>query len=455
MNPAVFREYDIRGVVGRDLDNDFVARLGQALGYYWNQRGISKIVLGMDARLSSPGFSAILKDAILGSGIDVVDLGMVPSPALYYALFRLGIEGGVQITGSHNPADNNGFKIAAGKTTIFGDEIQQIRKYMEEGLSVRGKGSFSSYDIIPEYVDEIVGRIRMGTTGLKVVIDPGNGAGGPSALAVCERLGVDVSAICLEPDGNFPNHHPDPTTEDGIRMLKETVLRDGADLGIGFDGDADRIGIVDAQGKVIYGDMITTILAREILARKPGATIVGEVKCSKVFFDEVVRLGGRPIMSKVGHSLMKDRLHAEKGELAGEMSGHIFFADRWFGFDDAVYAAARVLEILSKEQDPQALLEQLPQMENTPEIRIDCPDDIKFRVVEIFAAEARQHYEKCIDIDGVRFETRDSWGLVRPSNTQPVIVMRFESSSRDELERIEIATRSAITGIMQSLGVSG
>ncbi len=452
MNPEVFREYDIRGVVGTDLDEEFVKRLSRALGVYFHDRGALRISLGMDARLSSPGFKEILKKGLTASGIEVADLGMVPTPVMYFSLFRLNVDGGIEVTGSHNPADNNGFKIALGKMTIYGQEIQKIRRLMEEGRVINAQAQYTCYDIMPEYIDDIVSRIKPGKRRLKVVIDPGNGVGGAPAMAVCNALGMEVSGICLEPDGNFPNHHPDPTTLEGLAMLKSEVLSRGADIGIGYDGDADRIGVIDARGNTVYGDMITAILACDILREKSGEKIIGEVKCSKAFFDEVGKAGGIPIMGKVGHSLMKARLVHEQAALAGEMSGHIFFLDRWYGFDDAIYASARLLEILSKQADPQAIFDHLPKVENTPEIRIECPDKIKFEAVERFKAYAKGQYDECVDIDGVRFTKGDTWGLVRPSNTQPVIVLRFEAREKNALEEIEADTRGRLDDIIRDLG---
>lgn len=453
MNPLVFREYDIRGVVGTDLTEDFVESLGRALGFYYREHAVERVSLGMDARLSSPRFKEILARVLTESGLDVVDLGMVPTPVMYFSLFRLDVGGGICVTGSHNPPDNNGFKIALGKTTIYGREIQLIRSFMEQGKKASGKGDVETRDILPDYIDDIVRRIRPGATRLSVVIDAGNGVAGAPAMAVCEALGMDVHGICLEPDGRFPNHHPDPTTPNGLAMLREEVLRLSADIGIGYDGDADRVGVIDAKGRTIYGDMITAILARAILEERPGAKIIGEVKCSKVLFDEVARLGGVPIMGRVGHSPMKARLMEERAALAGEMSGHIFFNDRWYGFDDAIYASARLLEILSRQDNPQAVFDSLPEVVNTPEIRIECPDAIKFEAVERFKAYARGISDECIDIDGVRFTIGDAWGLVRPSNTQPVIVLRFEARTRDQLEAIEKDTRERLAGIIGQLSV--
>lgn len=449
MNTQVFREYDIRGIVDQDLSTEFVKCLGKATSVYWSEHGITKVVLGMDARLSSPLFKDILKAAITQSGIDVVDIGLAPTPLMYYALFKLNLEGGIVITGSHNPPDNNGFKIARGKSTIYGAEIQKLRAYCEQGREVSGHGQATTYDMLPEYVADILNRIPRPGKRLKVVLDPGNGAGGAAAMAVFSGLGMDVNAICLEPDGRFPNHHPDPTIAEGINMLRDEVLRRQADIGIGLDGDADRVGVVDSRGRVIYGDMITAILGRAILKRCPGEKIIGEVKCSKVLFDEISKAGGIPIMGKVGHSLMKARLIEEKAALAGEMSGHIFFKDRWYGFDDGIYAAARLLEVLAQVDDPQALFDALPRMENTPEIRFTCPDEIKFQVVAAFSAYAGSQYQNCNMIDGVRFEQGDAWGLVRVSNTQPVIVMRFEALSRPHCDALEQAVRTKLTAIMQ------
>jgi len=451
MNTQVFREYDIRGVVGEDLSEEFVTGLALAVGAYWADRGVKRVALGMDARLSSPLFKDILTGGITASGIDVVDIGLAPTPVMYYALFRLGLDGGIAITGSHNPPDNNGFKVALGKTTIHGDEIQKIRAYMEQGTRRHGAGKAGAYDIIPEYIDDILGRIHRPLRRLKVVVDPGNGVGGKPAMAVCKGLGMDASGICLEPDGRFPNHHPDPTIPEGVAMLTAEVVRTKADIGIGLDGDADRLGVVDAKGRVIYGDMITAILARAILKERPGEKIIGEVKCSKALFDEIKRAGGIPIMGKVGHSLMKARLMEEQAALAGEMSGHIFFADRWYGFDDGIYAAARLLEVLASSDDPQAVFESLPRMVNTPEIRLDCPDEIKFSVVERFTKYARGRYQDCLDIDGVRFEDGGSWGLVRPSNTQPVIVLRFEAADAGKLEKIKSEAMEKLEEIIRTM----
>lgn len=451
MNTQVFREYDIRGVVDVDLTPEFVAGLAQALAAYWTDRGVKRVALGMDARLSSPLFRDILSQGITAGGIDVVDIGLAPTPLMYYALFRLGLDGGVAVTGSHNPPDNNGFKVALGKTTIHGAQIQKVREYMERGTRVQGAGRATRHDILPEYVDDILARIRPCPHRLKVVVDPGNGVGGAPALAVFTGMGLEVSGICLEPDGNFPNHHPDPTIAEGVAMLRDEVLQTGAAIGIGLDGDADRVGVVDARGNVVYGDMLTALLAKAILKEHPGEKIIGEVKCSKVLFDEIAAAGGVPIMGKVGHSLMKARLKEEQAALAGEMSGHIFFNDRWYGFDDGIYAAARLLEVLAQADDPQALFDALPRRENTPEIRFACPDEIKFAVVERFRDYAQRTYTNCIDIDGVRFEAGEAWGLVRPSNTQPVIVLRFEAARRDQVEALEAATRRTLKEIMDGL----
>ncbi|MEA2101718.1 MAG: phosphomannomutase/phosphoglucomutase [Thermodesulfobacteriota bacterium] len=455
MNSQIFREYDIRGVVGKDLDDDGVALIARAIGTYWVHKGVKRVCLGMDARLSSPGFSNIMAHGFTQCGLDVIDLGMVPTPVMYFSLFKLDVGGGIEITGSHNPKDDNGFKIALGHSTIYGGEIQKIREIMEAGIFANGSGRVKPYDISQEYMDDIIHRIDIKPKHLKVVIDPGNGVAGPFAMPIFKALGIDTSGICMEPDGNFPNHHPDPTISSGIQMLRDEVLGAHADLGIGFDGDADRIGVIDSRGKVIYGDMITCILAKAVLEKNPGEKILGEVKCSKVLFDEVKKAGGIPIMGKVGHSLMKARLMEEKAALAGEMSGHIFFVNRWYGFDDAIYAACRLLEILSCVDNPQTIFDALPVMVNTPEIRFECKDRIKVQVVERFASWARTGYEKIVDIDGIRFENQDGWGLVRPSNTQPVIVMRFEAKDAGTLEAMQTDTRNRLKMIMDKIEPPG
>jgi phosphomannomutase/phosphoglucomutase len=362
---------------------------------------------------------------------------MVPTPILYYSLHALEVEGGIQITGSHNPPDYNGFKICLGKTSIYGSEIQSIRRIYDAGRFSVGQGSISPAEIVGFYHTALFERIRMGKRKITAVIDGGNGVGGPIALEAYSRLGCKILPLFCTPDGAFPNHHPDPTIPENLKDIKKEVTRNSADLGIAFDGDADRIGVVDEQGNIIWGDQLMIVFSRELLSRHPGATIIGEVKCSQTLYDDIERQGGRPIMWKAGHSLIKAKMKEENALLAGEMSGHIFFAERYFGFDDAVYAGARLLEILSSTDKPlSSLLDGVPRMVSTPEIRIDCPEEKKFKVVEDLATDFKKEF-MVIDVDGARVILEDGWGLVRASNTQPVLVLRFEAANPKRLQEIQ------------------
>ena len=437
MNPNIFREYDIRGRVPEDLNKDTVYELGRAMGAYFVKNGIKRISLGRDCRLSSSEIRDILADALTRSGVDIIDIGLVPTPVLYFSLFNLEVQGGVQITASHNPPEYNGFKVCVGKTTIYGEEIQKIRKIGEEGSFVEGQGSYETEDIVSTYISYVVENMRLGKNRVKVVVDGGNGVGGQVAIEIYKRMGIEVVDLFCNPDGRFPNHHPDPTVVENLKYLISKVKELNADLGIGFDGDADRIGVIDSSGEIIWGDQLMIIFSRDLLEERPQSKIIAEVKCSQVLFDDIKRHNGIPIMWKVGHSLIKSKMKEEGALLAGEMSGHMFFNDRYYGYDDAIYAGARLLEILTrKEKDIREHLKDIPKMVNTPEIRIDCPDEIKFNLVKELAEEFKKDYE-VIDIDGARVLFRDGWGLVRASNTQPVLVLRFEAESEDALERIK------------------
>lgn len=437
MNPNIFREYDIRGRVPEDLNKDTVYELGRAMGAYFVKNGIKRISLGRDCRLSSSEIRDILADALTRSGVDIIDIGLVPTPVLYFSLFNLEVQGGVQITASHNPPEYNGFKVCVGKTTIYGEEIQKIRKIGEEGSFVEGQGSYETEDIVSTYISYVVENMRLGKNRVKVVVDGGNGVGGQVAIEIYKRMGIEVVDLFCNPDGRFPNHHPDPTVVENLKYLISKVKELNADLGIGFDGDADRIGVIDSSGEIIWGDQLMIIFSRDLLEERPQSKIIAEVKCSQVLFDDIKRHNGIPIMWKVGHSLIKSKMKEEGALLAGEMSGHMFFNDRYYGYDDAIYAGARLLEILTrKEKDIREHLKDVPKMVNTPEIRIDCPDEIKFNLVKELAEEFKKDYE-VIDIDGARVLFRDGWGLVRASNTQPVLVLRFEAESEDALERIK------------------
>jgi phosphomannomutase/phosphoglucomutase len=364
-------------------------------------------------------------------------------------LFNLDVDGGIMITGSHNPGDQNGFKVAFGKATLFGEEIQYIRKVIEEKRFVSGKGSVKEYTtIVADYYNFLRNNIKLNKK-LKVVLDAGNGTGGVVALPIMKEMGQDVTGLYCDMDGRFPNHHPDPTVEKNIAVLKQTVLETRADIGVGYDGDADRIGVIDNEGNIIWGDYLMVIFARDILKTRKGATIVSEVKCSKNLYEEIEKNGGKPIMWKAGHSLIKQKMKETGALLGGEMSGHIFFADKFFGYDDAIYASLRLLEIMGNNNKPLSeYLKDLPKLYSTPEIRIDCPDNVKFQVVKRLTEYYKSKY-KVIDIDGVRAVFNDGWGLVRPSNTGPILVLRFEAESEDALERIQKMVTKDLTDIMK------
>jgi phosphomannomutase/phosphoglucomutase len=433
LKPTIFREYDIRGVAETELTSAEIVDLGRALGTLLQRKQGPKINLGRDCRLSSPRLRDALLEGLIASGCQVSDIGVVPTPLLYYSAVHLQADGAVMITGSHNPAEFNGFKTVCGSGTIHGEEIQEVRRIVESRDFATGSGVVRQVDVSEAYVNEVASQFRW-ERRIKVVFDAGNGTAGPLMHRLIERLNCDAGELFFEMDGNFPNHHPDPTVPSNLAHLQAGVKARKADLGIAFDGDSDRIGAVDENGKVIYGDMLLLIYGREILTRKPHATFIGEVKCSQILYDELKRLGGNPIMYKTGHSLIKAKMKQEHAELAGEMSGHMFFADRYFGYDDALYAACRLMEIVALSgQSLSAQLAGLPETVSTPEIRIDCPDDVKFHVVEKVARYFKGTH-RVIDVDGVRVLFDQGWGLLRASNTQPVLVMRFEAATEALLE---------------------
>ncbi len=435
MNTEIFREYDIRGLVEKDLRSDVVVNLGRAVGTYAAQHGVNTMTLGRDCRLSSDSLSEAMKTGLLSSGIDVIDIGTCATPMLYFSVRHLKTGGGVMVTGSHNPPEFNGFKICVGPDTIYGSEIQKLREIIESGNFRPGNGRPASEDISQTYLDYIYRNVNV-RRGLRVVLDGGNGVGGHFARPLFERFGCELSCLNINMDGRFPNHHPDPTVPENLRDLIIRVRQDKADVGISFDGDADRIGVVTDQGEILWGDELLLLFSRFILQERPGAAVIGEVKCSQRLYDDIAAHGGRPIMWKAGHSLIKGKMKEEKAVLAGEMSGHLFFADRYFGYDDAIYAAARLLEVHSVTgQKLSDILADVPRTVTTPEIRIDCPDHIKFDVVRDVTEVFRKDY-RIIDTDGVRILFPDGWGLIRASNTQPVLVLRFESSTADNLAAI-------------------
>jgi phosphomannomutase/phosphoglucomutase len=451
LNPEVFREYDIRGVVERDFDDAFLRQLGLAYATHATSLGLQRVCLGRDGRLSSPRLHDRLLEGLLAGGLEVLDVGLVPTPVLYFAIVHLEADGGVMITGSHNPPEFNGFKIVVGGETIHGGQVQRLRQIIEAGRFSRGEGKHSRVDVVPAYLDQLRRGIKV-LRPLKVVLDAGNGTAGLVAPQAIRDQGCQVVEMFTEIDGRFPHHFPDPTVPANLEALRARVVAEGADVGFAYDGDADRIGVVDERGGIIWGDELLVLFGREILKRHPGATVIAEVKCSQRLYADLAARGGRALMWKAGHSLIKSKMKEEKALLAGEMSGHIFFADRYFGFDDAVYASLRVLEILAEAKAPlSSLLADLPASFATPEIRVDCPDRAKFEVVRRLTERFRARFPVC-DIDGARIDFGGgAWGLVRASNTQPVLVLRFEAPSAARLEEarrlLEAEVRRELEGL--------
>jgi len=451
LQPTIFREYDIRGIAETELTSAGVTDLGRGLGTLLRRKSGPKINLGCDCRLSSPRLRHALLEGLLASGCDVIDIGVVPTPLLYYSAVHLNADGAVMITGSHNPSEFNGFKTVCGSGTIHGDDIQDVRRIIEAADFSTGSGTHRTVDVSDSYVDQVASQFKFDRR-IKVVADAGNGTAGPTMHRLFQRLNCEALELFFEMDGRFPNHHPDPTVPANLAALQNAVKANGADLGIAFDGDSDRIGAVDEHGNVIYGDMLLLIYGREILTRKPGATFIGEVKCSQIMYDELKRLGGNPIMYKTGHSLIKAKMKQEHAELAGEMSGHMFFADRYLGFDDALYAACRLIEIVSRSGKPlSAQLAGLPKTVTTPEIRVDCPDELKFELVARVADQFKRTH-RVIDVDGVRVLFDHGWGLLRASNTQPVLVMRFEATDAASLARYQAEVEQALDRAKAPLG---
>ena len=449
-SPVIFREYDIRGVFNEHFDLDFAYNLGRTFGSYVSKKTGKKAFrfsIGYDARKSSVPIVEKLSQGMKESGAEVLILGLVTTPVCYFSTFHLDLDGAIMVTGSHNPPEYNGFKISLGKNTIHGEEIQALKKIMNEKDFVTAPGSIKNYDIAPDYLvryKKEFGEIK----GVKVVLDSGNGAGGSIIRRLYNAVGLEPEILFEEPDGTFPNHHPDPTVEHNLQDLKKKVLETGAICGIGFDGDADRIGVVDHTGKMIYGDELMTIFARSILQTQKGAKIVGDVKCSDRMYLDIAKHGGEPIMWKTGHSLVKDKIKTEKAPFGGEMSGHVFFADRNYGYDDAPYAGLRLCEILAKTgKNITQLLEGLPPTFNTPEIRIDTTEEKKVLIVE----KVKELFSKSTDknikvnlIDGIRISFADGWALARSSNTQPVLVVRFESTTASGLKRIQDSVMNVV-----------
>lgn len=443
MNPEIYREYDIRGVIGEDIKEDEFIILGKGFGTYFNQLGEKTIVLGRDCRLSSPKIRDDVAEGLINSGCNVLDIGICPTPILYFALRYLKADGGIMITASHNPPDYNGFKICSGFDTIYGKEIQKVRQIIEKADFVSGRGTYSSHEVIKPYIERITGDVTI-NPGIKVGFDAGNGTAGPVGVEILQSLGCELHDLYCDMDGSFPNHEPDPTVLDNMRDLITEVREHTLTVGIGVDGDGDRIGVVDSSGNIVFGDMLLLLFARDVLENHPGATIISEVKCSDRMYKDIEAHGGNAIMWKTGHSLIKNKMKESKALLAGEMSGHMFFADRYFGYDDAIYASCRLLEILSRTgKSLIELLADVPKSYATPEIRIECPDSKKFELVDRLRNEFSKQY-KIIDVDGVRLVFDDGWGLVRASNTQPALVLRFEAQSKERLDEIRTMVEMAI-----------
>lgn len=464
---ALFREYDLRGIVGSELTVELAERVGRAYATYASGRGVKTISLGRDGRLSSPSLHQSLLKGLLDGGLDVIDIGVCSSPLVYFSLFTLPVDGGIMITGSHNAAEYNGFKICVGKEAIHGEAIQELRRVMEKGVFVSGAGRLSEYAIIPDYLAYIKKSFAgVNAHRLHVVIDCGNGAASLVAKQALELLGCKVTGLYCDLDGRFPNHHPDPTVLDNLSDLMQVVKDQKADVGIGYDGDADRIGAVDEKGDVLWGDRLLVVYARDVLAVKPGGAIISEVKASQSLYDDIAAKGGRPIMWKTGHSLIKAKMKEESAVLAGEMSGHMFFADRYFGYDDAVYASCRLIEILAKGTQPlSALVSDLPKTVVTPEIRVDLPDTVKFDVVRSIQARFADYLRTkqslgpanlvlrdLITIDGVRAVFDGGWGLIRASNTQPALVLRFEAVSSERMNAIRSLIDQELSHARRMLG---
>lgn len=464
-NPDIFREYDIRGIADRDLTDAIVEAIARA---FVAHVGVASAVItvGHDARLSSPRIRDAVVRGVTAAGAEAVDIGLCPTPALYFSLHHLRPDAGIMITGSHNPSEFNGLKLCIGTRTIYGQEIQQIRARIDAGTAPASpRGAASSRPIMPDYLKDLTDRFpALRDVPVSVVVDSGNGTAGLAAPAVLRSLGCTVHELFSDPDGRFPNHHPDPTVPGNLVELIAAVRSTKADIGIGFDGDADRIGVVDEQGTVLWGDQLMVLFSRDILKDRPGATIVSEVKCSQVMYDDIRRQGGNAVMWKAGHSLIKAKMKENGAALGGEMSGHIFFADRFPGYDDAIYAACRTVELLRRARAAQgaavalgSLLADLPRTVSTPEIRFDCPDHIKFRVVDairtLYANPSGMSLtvREAITVDGIRAIFENGWGLIRASNTQPVLVMRFEARDETSLQEIRRLMEEQVRQVINSL----
>ncbi|MFZ7127032.1 MAG: phosphomannomutase/phosphoglucomutase [Desulfobacterales bacterium] len=443
MNPTIFRKYDIRGIVGVDFTESEAAAVGRGFGTYLRRLGRKHLTVGRDCRISSEAVAASFIRGLSETGCHVTDIGICPTPVLYFSIHHLRRDGGAMITASHNPPEYNGFKLCLGLDSVFGDDLQAIRKLIDQEDFESGEGRVERLDVVPDYRKHLLDGIRLARP-LRIGVDAGNGTAGVVAVPILRALGCEVHELYCEMDGRFPNHEADPTVLDNLKDLTNLVKTEKLDLGVGYDGDGDRIGVIDPTGQIVYGDQLMILFSREILSRRPGATVISEVKCSQTLYDDIETNGGTAVMWKTGHSLIKKKMKEMNAVLAGEMSGHMFFADRYLGYDDAIYATCRLLEILARsQQSPLQLLADVPRTFTTPEIRVDCPDDIKFALVEKATAYFRKRHD-VIDIDGVRIRFEDGWGLIRASNTQPALVLRFEALSADRLADIRHTVESAL-----------
>ncbi|HEX2779315.1 MAG TPA: phosphomannomutase/phosphoglucomutase [Gemmatimonadaceae bacterium] len=453
VSPGIFRQYDIRGIVDRDLTTEAAGAIGGAYGAYLRQRGVKgAVAVGRDNRPSGTKLRDALVAGIVGQGLDVIDIGVVPTPLVYWSLHHLPVVGGIQITGSHNPSEYNGFKLCLGTQSMHGAEIQELFAIHQRGVSPQGKGVVRSDDsVIGRYVDDVVAKVGRISRPLNVAVDCGNGAGALVAGKLFDRLGVRQVPLFCESDGTFPNHHPDPTVEENLEDIIAAVKSKRLDLGIAFDGDADRIGVIDDRGDVVWGDHVLILYARDVLARTgKGQPIIFDVKCSQALPDEITRAGGKPVMWKTGHSLIKDKMRELSAPIAGEMSGHMFFAEGFYGHDDALYGAARFLRIVADSgESVSQLLGDVPKFVSTPEIRVDVPEEQKFAIVD----RAVKHFKstrEVVGVDGARVLFGDGWGLIRASNTQPILVTRYEARSKERLQAI----RDEMEGWLRGQGVT-
>jgi phosphomannomutase/phosphoglucomutase len=438
INPQIFRQYDIRGIVNEDLNEEVLHTIGKAYGTFVRRNNKKTVAFAGDARLTTPAYKKAFAEGLVETGCEVIDVGICASPVLYFAIWHLKTDAGVMITASHNPADYNGIKMNIGMASVFGDEIQDILKLIQNNDYVKGSGSYKTFEgIIDIYSNYIIDNIKLARP-VKCIVDAGNGVGGPILPNILRKLGCEVKEMYCEMDGTFPNHHPDPTIEAYMKNLTSEMKNGEYEVGLGLDGDADRIGVVDDQGKLLFGDQILNILARDYLSKNKGKTVLADVKCSKNLFDDIKKQGGVPLMYKTGHANIKNKMKADGIEFGGEMSGHMFLGDRYLGYDDAMYASCRIVEILSHSKlKCHELLADQPKMYNTPEIRFDTVEETKFQVVDKVLNSFKQEGHEVIDIDGMRINFPDGWGLIRASNTQPALVMRFEATTEARLNEIK------------------